>query len=223
MKARIAGLAVTLSTVVIAGSACGSSKDDGSGTFGGGSTASTGSTANAGTESSKSANQIVSDAKGAAGQAASVHVTGSISGSPLDVVATQDGRAQGTVPANDGGSIKFVLIGPDTCYAASDKSNGQFVKQTDSSTKEFASNFTMKVLVGEAITPTGAITKAGTATVNGQAAVNVQSARGGVLSVADNSAQPYPLKLVNPARGQLNFADWGKQVTISIPPNTTGS
>jgi hypothetical protein len=188
---------------------------------------------------SKSAEEIVGEAKTAADSASSVHVSGSVNsgGSPvtLDLNLAAGKGATGQVSQN-GSTFKIIIdgstayiSGSDAFYrrlggsAAAQLLAGKWLK-VSTSTPEFASFSSltnMRKLLDTVLVGHGTLQKGSTTTVGGQQAIEVKdTTRGGSLYVATNG-KPYPLKISKSGSeaGAIMFDKWDEPVTITAPSN----
>lgn len=190
---------------------------------------------------SKSAEQIVAEAKKAADSASSVHVSGSIvtGGTPvtLDLTLASGKGATGEISEN-GVSFKLVMTG-DTVYmsgspefyrriggnAAVQLLAGKWLKApaTGGEFASFGSLANMRTLIDSTLTSHGTLAKGSTTTtVGGQSAIAVNdTTKGGTLYVA-TKGNPYPLQIVKAGSesGKITFDRWNQSVTITPPSNS---
>jgi hypothetical protein len=189
---------------------------------------------------SKSAEAIVSEAKKAADEASSVHVSGSVNagGSPvtLDLSLASAKGATGQISQN-GSTFKIVIDGGTAYVSGSDafyrKLGGSAAAQLlagkwlkiSTSTPEFASfgSLTnMRKLLDTVLVGHGTLQKGATATIAGQKAIAVRdTTRSGTLYVA-TTGKPYPLQIAKGGSeaGTISFDKWDAPVTISAPANS---
>lgn len=189
---------------------------------------------------SKSAEEIVNEAKSAADGATSVHVSGSVdsSGSPvtLDLNLAAGKGATGQISQN--GSTFKIIIDGNTAYisgssafyrrlggsAAAQLLAGKWLKIT-TSTPEFASfeSLTnMRKLLDTVLVGHGTLAKGSTTSVRGQQAIAVKdTTRGGTLYVATNG-KPYPLRIskTGSETGAIYFDKWNEPVVITAPASS---
>jgi len=192
---------------------------------------------------SKSAEEIVKEAKTAADGASSVHVSGSVNsgGSPvtLDLNIGAGKGAIGQISQN-GSTFKIIIdggaayiSGSDAFYrrlggsAAAQLLAGKWLK-VSTSTPEFASfgSLTnMRKLLDTVLVGHGTLEKGPThptTTVGGQQAIEVKdTTRGGSLYVA-TTGKPYPLKISKSGSetGAIKFDKWDEPVTITAPASS---
>lgn len=210
-----------LALAAIALSACGSSASSDNG------------------ESSKAANQILTDAVSAAQGASSVRVSGSIadSGQPVSVdlrlVNGKGGLGSMTI---QGAPVQIVDIN-DTLYMKGSDAfwtkvggggavvallHGKWLKAPATGSYASLANLTsMHALFGQLLSH-GALTKGSTKSVNGQPAVGISDAtKGGTIYVA-TSGKPYPVQLSKGGSGggAVNFSEYGKSVALAAPANS---
>lgn len=189
---------------------------------------------------SKSAEEIVSEAKKAADSASSVHVSGSVnsggSAVTLDLNLATEKGASGQISQN-GSTFKVIIDGGNAYISGSDafyrKLGGAAAAQLlagkwlkiSTSTPEFASfgSLTnMRKLLDTVLVGHGSLEKGSTSTVGGQQAIAVKdTTRGGSLYVATNG-KPYPLQITKGGSeaGTINFDKWDEPVSISAPSNS---
>jgi len=188
---------------------------------------------------SKSANEIVAEAKKAADGASSVHVAGTINtgGASLtldmDLVAGQGGRGR---IAENGLSFELIQTGGSVYIngsAAFDRHyggtagaqllQGKWLKApaNGGSFATLGGLTDMRKLLDTALSTHGTLTKTGTTTVAGQQAVGVtDAAQGGTLYVA-TTGTPYPLEIAKSGAGggRIVFDRWNEPVALSAPAN----
>lgn len=192
---------------------------------------------------SKSAEEIVAEAKKAADEASSVHVSGSVNsgGSPvtLDLSLAAGKGATGQISQN-GSTFKIVIDGGTAYISGSDafyrKLGGSAAAQLlagkwlkiSTSTPEFASfgSLTnMRKLLDTVLVGHGTLVKGPThptTTVGGQQAIEVKdTTRGGSLWVA-TTGKPYPLQIskTGSEAGAIKFDKWDEPVTITAPSSS---
>lgn len=189
---------------------------------------------------SKSATEIVNEAKTAADSASSVHVSGSVksAGSPVTLDLNLASGKGGTGEISQGGfTFKLILVG-ETAYisgsssfykhlggaAAASLLAGKWLK-VPVNTGEFASFSSltdMRKLIDTTLASHGTLAKGSTSTVGGQQAIAVtDSTNGGSLYVA-TTGKPYPLQLSKGGSesGTISFGNWNEPVTIEAPANS---
>jgi len=188
-------------------------------------------------EASKSASQVVADAKAAAITATSVHVSGSgtNAGSPisLDLYLVAGKGGKGTITLS-GLTFQIVRIG-DTAYfkgsstfwrhfggsAAAALLQGRWLKAPATSGR--FSSFTPLTDLGRLfdaiIAPTDTLVNEGTQKVNGVSVVAIKdSTKSGTLYVAA-TGKPYPVSVAKGSSGSITFDSWNAAVTLNAPPN----
>jgi hypothetical protein len=188
---------------------------------------------------SKSAKEILNEAKAAADQADSVHVDSHASVGPLSLGLTMDyasNGAQGQI-ALAGLSFQVARIG-DTLYFKGNRSftanlqrathvhipEGKWIKTPLSGSKfaELAA-FTEKTPQLNRVLNSGAeLAKGSTTKIGGQEAIELKQKGklySGVLYVA-TTGKAYPLKIEKSGRehGQTLFSNWDKSITLAPPP-----
>lgn len=189
---------------------------------------------------SKSAEEIVTEAKTAADSASSVHVAGSVNsaGAPvtLDLNLASGKGATGQISQN-GSTFKIIIDGPTAYISGSDafyrKLGGSAAAQLlagkwlkiSTSTPEFASfgSLTnMRKLLDTVLVGHGTLQKGSTTTVGSQQAIAVNdTTRGGTLYVA-TTGKPYPLQIskTGSEAGNITFDHWDETVTITPPSSS---
>lgn len=189
---------------------------------------------------SKSAEEIVAEAKKAADSASSVHVSGSVnsggSAVTLDLNLASGKGATGQISQN-GSTFKVIIDGGNAYISGSDafyrKLGGAAAAQLlagkwlkiSTSTPEFASfgSLTnMRKLLDTVLVGHGSLEKGSTTTVGGQQAIAVKdTTRGGSLYVATNG-KPYPLQITKGGSeaGTISFDKWDEPVAISPPASS---
>lgn len=189
---------------------------------------------------SKSAEEIVKEAKKAADEASSVHVAGSVNsgGAPvtLDLNLAAGKGATGQVSQN-GSTFKIIIDGGTAYISGSDafyrKLGGSAAAQllagkwlkVSTSTPEFASfgSLTnMRKLLDTVLVGHGSLQKGSTTTVGGQQAIEVKdTTRGGSLYVA-TTGKPFPLQVSKSGSetGAIKFDKWDVPVTIKAPASS---
>jgi hypothetical protein len=189
---------------------------------------------------SKSAEQIVSEAKTAADGASSVHVSGSVNsgGTPVTLNLNLAAGKGATGQVSQNGSTFKIIIDGGTAYisgsdafyrklggsAAAQLLAGRWLK-VSTSTPEFASfgSLTnMRKLLDTVLVGHGSLQKGSTTTVGGQQAIEVKdTTRGGSLYVATNG-KPFPLQIskTGSETGAITFDKWDEPVTITAPASS---
>ncbi len=187
-------------------------------------------------EASKSAAQVLADARGAATHASAVHVVGRIEsgGTPLAVDLYLD-RGKGGKGSIAESGVRFDLVrlggkayirGSDAFYrkfagsAAAQLLRGKWLVGS-ASTGDLAplvSITDIGKLFGGVTATHGALRNEGETTFHGEKAVAIRDAtRGGTLYVAA-AGTPYPLALVGKgSSGTVRFEGWNEVVPISAP------
>jgi hypothetical protein len=219
---RACVLALALAAVLLAG--CGSSNG--------------GETAKPNGEASKPAAQVLADAKAAATNAASAHVSGSIrsNGSPitLDLTTVRGKGAKGSMSTN-GLSFDLVRIG-DTLY----------IRGSDAFYKHFAGAAVAQLLHGKwlkapaangrlrSLTPLtslgalfagissrhGKLANDGKTTYKGDSVVAIRDTSDNSKLYVAATGKPYPIAIVGGKKtesGTITFDDWNKSMSLSAP------
>lgn len=216
---RALALAFVLIAVLLAG--CGSSKK----------------AAPTNDEASKPAAQVLADAKSAATQASSAHVSGRIesSGQPItvDLSTARDKGAKGSMSTN-GLGFDLVRIG-DTIYirgsdeflkhfagaAAAHLLHGKWLKAsaTHGRLRSLAPLTSLGALFAGITTHHGKLTTKGKTTFKGQPVVVIQDTSDNSKLYVAATGKPYPVALVGSKTqpGTITFGDWNKPVSLSAP------
>jgi hypothetical protein len=219
---RVPALAFGLAVVVLAG--CGSSKKE--------------SKSNG--EASKSPTQVLADAKAAATNAATAHVSGSIDsgGTPikLDLSTARGKGAKGSM-STSGRSFDLVRIG-DTVYiqgsddfykhfagaAVAQLLHGKWLKA--SATQGPLKSLGPLTNIGELFTGIsahhGKLASEGVTTYRGQKVVEVRDTSDNSKLYVAATGKPYPVAISGGKKGQsgtITFGDWNSRVSLSAPEN----
>ena len=216
---RALALAVVLTAVLLSG--CGSSKK----------------AAPANDEASKSAAQVLADAKSAATQASSAHVAGSIKsgGAPItiDLSTARNRGAKGSMSTN-GLSFDLVRIG-DTLYirgsdaflkhfagaAAAQLLHGKWLKAsaTHGRLRSLAPLTSLAALFGGITTHHGRLVNDGKTSYKGQPVVVIRDTSDNSKLYVAATGKPYPVALVGSRKqpGTITFGDWNRSVSLSAP------
>jgi hypothetical protein len=218
---RVPALALVLTAVLLAG--CGGSSNKESASNG---------------EASKSANQVLADAKAAATQADSAHVKGSIvsGGTPikLDLSMARAKGAKGTMSTN-GLSFDLVRVG-DTLYikgsddfykhfagaAVAQLLHGKWLKAsaTQGQLKSLAPLTNIRALLAGISANHGKLANKGTTTYNGQKVVEIRDTSDNSRLYVAATGKPYPVAIVGGKKnesGTITFGDWSSGVSLSAP------
>ena len=188
-------------------------------------------------EASKSASAILADARQAALNAGTVHISGTIHSSSqtigLDLVMG-NGRGGGTMTIQ--GSKVGVIRAGNSAYI---RAGADFFKKVAGGSGAAAgllANRWLKVpvstpnyaeviaftdlytFVPQALRPAGTVTKGDKMTVDGQKVIELKSSKGGSLFVAA-SGKPYPVEFHygGASSGTLTLSDWGTAKTPAAP------
>jgi hypothetical protein len=218
---RVPALALLLTAVLLAG--CGGSKKESSSSNG---------------EASKSANQVLADARAAATNASSTHVSGSIvSGNTpikLDLTMASGKGAEGTMSTN-GLSFNLVRVG-DTLYiqgtdefykhfagaAVAQLLHGKWLKAsaTQWQLKSLAPLTNISALFSGISTHHGTLVNDGAKTYRGQKVIVIRDTSDNSKLYVAATGKPYPVAIVGGKKGQsgaITFDDWNKPVSLSAP------
>ncbi len=191
---------------------------------------------------SQSPARALARVESAAGEAATVHVTGSVAGPAgdggpvaidMELVRGQGGRgivAVGGLQADleqDAGwlyvkanpSLLRELVGP----AAAARLAGRWLKgpAERGPLKPLAPLTDLRSLLLGALSSHRAVTSEGSETVSGRPAVALRDTVTGATLYASATGPPYPLALVKPGRegGTLTFDRWNRAISLEAPPN----
>jgi hypothetical protein len=188
-------------------------------------------------EASNSATQVLTDAKSAATQASSAHVTGSIesTGTPItiDLSTARAKGAKGSMSTN-GLSFDLVRIG-DTIYirgsdaflkhfagaAAAQLLHGRWLKAsaTHGRLRSLSPLTSLATLFGGITTHHGKLVNDGKTTYKGQQVVAIRDTSDNSKLYVAATGKPYPVALVGSKKqpGTITFGDWNKSVSLSAP------
>ena len=197
---------------------------------------SSGKSAKSNGEESKPAAAVLADAKEAATQASSAHVSGSISsdGTPitLDLTTARGKGAKGSM-STSGLSFDLVRIG-DTIYirgsdaflkhfagAAAQLLHGKWLKAsaTRGRLRSLAPLTSLAALFGGITTHHGKLVNDGKTTYKGQPVVAIRDTSDNSKLYVAATGKPYPVALVGSKKqpGTITFGDWNKSVSLSAP------
>jgi hypothetical protein len=187
---------------------------------------------------SKSAAQVLEATKGAASQATSVHIVGSIvsEGKPIgldmELLAGKGGKGR---ISQGGFSIELVQVsgavyikGSAAFYkhvsgsAAAQLLQGKWLRAPANSGElaSLASLTDLSKLLDTALSGHGAVSKGSTTTIEGQKAIALEdSSKKGTLYVA-TTGKPYPLEIAKGGKesGKVTLDRWDQPVTLKAPP-----
>jgi hypothetical protein len=195
-----------------------------------------------GGEANKPAAQILADAQAAAQRADSVHISGTVdrvgggaadapATATLDLVLTSSGDGRETITGT-GENIDLIKVGQLLFVKGLSSPDGGYQRLSvqDPRAAPLVAQLDKKSVFGQLIRPGAQPTVTGTASVAGQPAVALVPGGGtGVLYVADDPANPYPLKVettpTDPTTGAatpgpagaLTFTDWNAHAVIAPP------
>jgi hypothetical protein len=219
---RVTALALVLAAALLAG--CGSSKK----------------AAKSNGEESKTPNRVLADAKTAATNASSVHVTGSIAsgGTPitLDLAMARGKGAKGSMSTN-GAEFDLVRIG-DTAYirgsdaflkqnagaAAAQLLHGKWLKAsiTNRRFRSLAPLTSVGLLFAKINSSHGKLVNDGKTTYKGDQVVAIRDTSDGSKLYVAATGKPYPVAIVGAKKGQsgaITFGDWNESVSLTAPKN----
>jgi hypothetical protein len=194
--------------------------------------------AKANDEASRTADQVLADAKAAATSASSAHVAGSLvsGGTPftVDLSMARNKGAKGSVSIN-GLAFDLVKIG-DTAYikgsdafykhfagaAIAQLIHGKWVKASTTSKRfrSFAALASISGLFARISSHHGKLANDGKTTYKGQPVVVIRDASDGSKLYVAATGKPYPVAIVGGTKGQsgtVAFDGWNKSVTLSPP------
>jgi hypothetical protein len=217
---RVSALALVLTAALLAG--CGSS----------------GTSSKPNNEESKSANQVLGDAKAAATAASSAHVSGSITSGAtpitLDLSTARGKGATGSMSTN-GLSFDLVRIG-DTLYirgtdafykrfagaAVAQLLHGKWLKAsaTQGRLKSLAPLTSLRALFAGIASHHGKLANDGKTTYKGADVVVVRDTSDNSKLYVAATGKPYPVAIVGGKKSQsgtITFDDWNKSVSLSAP------
>lgn len=174
--------------------------------------------------------QILRDARAAADQAQSVHITGTITQNgqqgDIDLLLTNRGDGKQDITLA-GSTISVIKVGRDL-YAKGITPNPQSGSEyrklapDDPQAAQFAGSLDKKALIGQLLDPAQQLIKAERGTIGEQETLTLKAAQGGgTLALADDAERPYPLQLRNSGQGgalTVTLAEWDRPVTITAPP-----
>lgn len=195
-----------------------------------------------GGEASKPATQILADAQAAAQGADSVHISGTVARggggatdapatAMLDLVLTSSGDGRETLTGT-GENIDLIKVGQLLFVKGLTSPDGGYQRLSiqDPRAAPLVAQLDKKSVFNQLIRPGAQPTVTGTTTVAGQPAITLAPGGGtGVLYVADDPVNPYPLKVettpTDPTTGAatpgpagaLTFTDWNAHAVIAPP------
>jgi hypothetical protein len=219
---RASALALVLTAVLLAG--CGSS----------------GNSAKPNGEASKPANQVLADAKAAATDASSAHVSGNINsnGTPitLDLSTARGKGAKGSMSTN-GLTFDLVRIGDTLYIRGSDEFykhfagatvaqllHGKWLKAsaTHGRLRSLAPLTSLGALFTGISSQHGKLVNDGKTTYKGDDAVVIRDTSDNSKLYVAATGKPYPVAIVGGKKGEsgtITFDDWNKGVSLSAPSN----
>jgi hypothetical protein len=182
--------------------------------------------------------EILTAARAAADRAATVHVTGSVSGEgaplslDLELVAGKGGQGrivQGDLDFRMIQIDQFVYIKGSPAFlrhiggvSAARRLRGRWLKtRARGNFASLAALTNLGKLVDTTLTSHGKLARHGTTTVDGQRVVAISDlSKGGTLYVA-TAGSPYPIEVVKNggSGGRIVFDRWNKPVTLAAPAN----
>jgi hypothetical protein len=217
---RATALALVLTAALLAG--CGSS----------------GTTAKESDEASKTAPQVLADAKAAATSASSAHVSGSINsgGTPitLDLTTARNKGAKGSMSTS---GLKFDLVrigdtlyirGSDEFYkhfagaAVAQLLHGKWLKApaAEGRLKSLAPLTNIGALFAGISSQHGKLVNDGNTTYKDQDVVAIRDTSDGSKLYVAATGKPYPVAIVGGKKNQsgtITFGDWNESVALSAP------
>jgi hypothetical protein len=183
-------------------------------------------------EATKSAEQVLADAKTAATGATGVHVSGTFTDAgktvALDLALGKDGgtgfMAQGSARADIARVGDTAYMRASTAFwrkfagaGAAQLLHDKWLK--GSATKQpfaaFAKFMSITGLIGDAFKNHGKLTNLGEKTYKGQKVVAIKDAKDGSILYVAATGTPYPVAALG--GGSISFADWNKQVSVTAP------
>jgi hypothetical protein len=220
---RASALALVLTAALLAG--CGSS-------------GSSSTTAKPNGEASEPAGRVLADAKAAATNASSAHVSGSLEsgGTPITLDLSM-ARGKGAKGSGSTNGLKFDLVrvgdtvyirGSDAFYksfagaAVAQLLHNKWLKgsATHGRLKSLAGVTSLGALFAGISSHHGKLTNDGKTTYKGQDVVAIRDASDNSKLYVAATGKPYPVAIVGNKKGQsgaVTFDDWNKSVSLSAP------
>ena len=186
------------------------------------------------------ADQILTEAKAAARSASSVHVSGTQSGTTVDLTVGRN-TAVGTVM--QGGLTVQLLAVDGKTYIKGDQAfwdtsagagagaalAGKWVVAgaTTADTSALASFTDIGRVIDQVLAPTGPLTRTGVTTVDGQRVVGITSTDNGDILYVALDGPPYPVRIdpggsaapsLGPAPTPPTFSAWNAPLVVHPPP-----
>ncbi len=191
-------------------------------------------------EASKSATQVLADAKTAAADATSVRLSGTITSGgqeiSVDITIAGGKGAKGSMTVG-GAGVSLVVVGGKAYIKASDAFYKEFAGASSAAAiqllhgkwlvgsaasgqlKSLAAFTSVDQLFSQVVSSGGTLVNKGETTYQGQKAVAIYSkTKNGTLYVAATGT-PYPVALVGTGsdKGSIAFGDWNANVSITAP------
>ncbi len=183
-------------------------------------------------EAGKSGVQVFNDAKSAAADATSVHISGTFDDAGknitldlvLGAVAAKGFMAQDTARADLArvGNTAYMRASANFWRTFANAAAAQLLHDKwlkGSATKQpfvaFAQFMSINALVSDAFKGHGKLTNLGERTYKGQKVVAIKDAKDGSIFYVAATGKPYPIAASG--GGSITFTDWNKQVSITAP------
>lgn len=182
-------------------------------------------------QADKTADQILGEARKAAHEAKSVHITGDLqlgrSTGTVDLVLTNSGN--GTEKISSSGQTLSVVRVDDTVYAKGIPGQPgpgfQELPANSPAAKKLVQAVNKKALLNQLLDPKQNLVKAGTGTIGDRDVVKLKPQQGqAMFYFADDADNPYPLRIETGGQQgglKINLSEWDADVTIR-PPQTAG-
>lgn len=179
-------------------------------------------------QAEKPADQILKEARTAAGEASSVRITGDLSEGPskgkVELLLTSNGNGREDITSG-GKTLSVVKVGNSVYAKGIPGQPGpgfQKLPANDPAASQLVQAVNKKALLDQLLDPKQKFTKAGTGKVGDQDVVKLKPQQGqAMFYIADDSDNPYPLKIES--KGQqggltINLAEWDADATVAPPP-----
>lgn len=228
---RMKRLLVAIVILAALATACGSSSSSDS-------SAGTSSQAAPGTEQSRTAEQVLADARSAATSAHAVHISGhsTDASGPFSLdLHLSDAGGTGALSFN-GSSFKVIRIGNLTYFtgdaafwheyvgsaAAAKLLTSKWLKVPSNSSgyKSLAAIADMDRELRTDLSPEGTVSKGTIRSYHGQPVIDLHDSKGGELLISATGT-PYPIAIVGSGdqKGTVTFTGWNTPVTVTAPAN----
>ncbi len=179
-------------------------------------------------QADKSADQILTEARAAAGEASSVRITGNLSRGnskgTIELLLTNSGNGREDITSG-GQTVSVVKVG-NAVYAKGIPGQPgpgfQQLPADDPAAAQLVQAVNKKALLDQLLNPKQQFTKAGTGKIGDQDVVKLKPQQGQVMFyIADDADNPYPLRIESGGQQgglTLTLADWDAGATITPPP-----